>query len=158
MKQVIADEEAMLAMGRRFAADMPGGKFFLITLQGDLGAGKTTFCRGLLQALGHAGPVRSPTYTIIESYDLAAHRVHHLDLYRLAEADELEYIGGRDLFSEASIMLVEWPERGQGWLPTADIAIRIDCHGQERFFSAAALTPAGRVLLARIQAHSPDVN
>ena len=110
-----------------------------------------TFCRGLLQALGHAGPVRSPTYTIIESYQLAAHRVHHLDLYRLADAEELEYIGGRDLFSEPAVTLIEWPERGQGWLPTADIAIRIEIQGQDRLFSATASTAMGQALLEQVQ-------
>ena len=152
MKAFVVDEQAMLAIGARFAAALPPrSETLLVTLQGDLGAGKTTFCRGLLQALGHCGAVRSPTYTIVESYRMSGRLVHHLDLYRLANAEELENIGGRDLFSDQALCLVEWPERGQGWLPSADIEIRIACQGQGRELSAGALSAAGRAVLDRLQ-------
>jgi tRNA threonylcarbamoyladenosine biosynthesis protein TsaE len=126
-----ADEAAQLAWGAALA-DALGGVGGLVCLFGDLGAGKTTLVRGLLRALGHSGPVRSPTYTLIETYDTASVRVHHLDLYRLADAEELEYLGIRDLFDGSSLVLVEWPERGIGVLPEPDLGIRIDVRGRGR--------------------------
>ena len=138
---VLDGEAAQIAFAARLARALPPA--LCVYLSGPLGAGKTTLVRGLLRALGHAGSVRSPTYTLLETYDLAGREVCHFDLYRLADAEELEHIGARELFDGAHTCLVEWPERGAGWLPTADLDIRIDMTGQGRRLNATAHTPAG---------------
>ena len=90
----------------------------IVYLKGDLGAGKTTLVRGFLRGLGYKGTVKSPTYTLIEPYRIAGKSICHLDLYRLADAEELEYLGVRDLLQEETVLLIEWPERGEGVLPS----------------------------------------
>lgn len=117
--------------GRRLAQVLgPSGVVYLI---GDLGAGKTSIVRGLLRGLGVEGPVKSPTYTLIESYPVGEGRwVHHLDLYRLADAGELEWLGVRDLFGAGSLVLIEWPERGAGELPPPDLTLTLAIEGDGR--------------------------
>ncbi|CAL7964151.1 N(6)-L-threonylcarbamoyladenine synthase, TsaE subunit [Gammaproteobacteria bacterium] len=97
-----------------------------IYLRGELGAGKTTLVRGFLHELGHQGHVRSPTFTLLEPYQFDAYLVYHFDLYRLINAEEFAYIGGRDYFTEQSICLIEWPECGRGFLPAADLICNFD--------------------------------
>lgn len=123
----IPDAAAMEALGATLARCVPPG--FLVHLEGDLGVGKTTLVRGFLRGLGYRGSVRSPTYTLVEPYEFPGEpdgcTVHHLDLYRLGDPEELEWIGIRDLLDARSIALVEWPERGHGVLPAADLGIVI---------------------------------
>lgn len=121
----LADEAATLLLGAKLAEHLVGLGTCYIHLMGELGAGKTTLARGLLQALGHQGPVKSPTYTLIESYELSNRTVHHLDLYRLADPEELEFMGLRDLMDQPDLFLIEWSERGAGWLPDADLEIEL---------------------------------
>ena len=126
----LAGEAAQLAFGARLAGLLRSYRG-VIYLRGDLGAGKTTLVRGLLRGLGYQAPVRSPTYTLIEPYEAVEPPVVHLDLYRLADPEELDYLGLRDLLERPGLMLVEWPERGAGALPPADLELFIEDVGQD---------------------------
>ena len=143
----LADEAATLQLGKKLSALIEPG--FVVYLYGDLGAGKTTLVRGFLQGLGHQGKVKSPTYTLVEPYEVAGRTVYHFDLYRLADPEELEYAGGRDYFSEESICLVEWPERGEGWLTSADLTIQLAYSGQARTAVLQAQTASAESVLAK---------
>lgn len=125
IERYLPSEAHQIAGGRALARRLRG-QSGLVYLHGDLGAGKTTLVRGLLRELGHQGSVRSPTYTLIESYEAGGQVVHHLDLYRLGDPEELEFLGLRDLLDGAALLLVEWPERGVGMLPQADLVIDIE--------------------------------
>lgn len=137
----LPDDAAQQALAAEIARHTVGGS--IIYLQGELGAGKTTFVRGFLNSLGHKGVVKSPTYTLVEPYKLEHQSVYHFDLYRLAEPDELEYAGGRDYFDGESICLVEWPEKAQGFLPIADIQCLLSYENEGRRAEIIAHTPRG---------------
>jgi tRNA threonylcarbamoyladenosine biosynthesis protein TsaE len=149
--------DAMDALGAKLAAglaaldadpanDAPPG--CVVYLHGELGAGKTTLVRGVLHALGYDGRVKSPTYTLIESYPVpqADRELHHLDLYRLVTPDEVTGLALRDLPVE-DWLLIEWPEKGTGALPPADLVAYLEHAGSGRVVSFDALTPVGRVVV-----------
>ena len=143
LRVVIANEAAMESLGAILARTAGKGGGLTVALQGPLGAGKTTLTRGFLRALGHVGPVKSPTFTLVETYDLNCGSVHHFDLYRLHDPDELELLGVRDYFSPHAICLVEWPERGGGVLPTFDLSLDIHYHDQGRAVNIQGTHPRG---------------
>jgi tRNA threonylcarbamoyladenosine biosynthesis protein TsaE len=143
----LPDAAATEALGARLAQSITPG---IVYLQGDLGAGKTTLTRGLLRGLGHQGRVRSPTYTLVEPYRFSSCRVYHLDLYRLADPEELEWLGLRDMLAEHALLLVEWPERGAGVLPAADLVIRLEYSGSGRRVTLEAASAAGEQLLEKV--------
>ncbi len=137
----------MEALGAQLARGFTPG---IVYLYGELGTGKTTLARGLLRGLGHQGKVRSPTYTLVEPYQLAAGTVYHLDLYRLGSAEELEWLGLRDMLGEHALLLVEWPEKGAGVLPPPDLEVHIDYAGNARIVTLHAASAAGERMLAAL--------
>lgn len=104
----------------------------VVYLQGNLGMGKTTLCRAIIQGFGWKGAVKSPTYTLVESYQLNGFELNHFDLYRISDAEELEFIGIDDFFSDNSLNLIEWPGNGAGVLPKPDLIIEINEQGAGR--------------------------
>lgn len=126
----IADEQGMVALGTELTNYFASGQ--VISLEGDLGAGKTTLVRGYLRALGHSGIVKSPTYTLVESYGVAPYTVYHFDLYRLAEPEELEDMGFRDYVRADSLCFIEWAEKAEPYLPPLQWVVRIEREGSGR--------------------------
>ena len=129
-KLTLADEMATLALAQALASLVKPG--MLVLLEGELAAGKTTFVRGLLHALGHVGKVKSPTFTVVESYDLPQLTVHHFDLYRVNDPDELHYLGFDDFLAAAALCLIEWPSRAAGLLPPASLRLSLEIVDEER--------------------------
>ena len=145
----VADSGEMERLGGRVAA-LFGGNAACITLSGELGSGKTTLVRAILRGLGYSGVVRSPTYTLMEEYPLAR-LVLHLDLYRLADPEELDYLGLRDALVDGPLIFVEWPERGAGVLPEVDIAIQIDYRDDGRRVTLLPVSATGSALLLALE-------
>lgn len=139
----LPDEEATLKLGGSWAATvMPP---LVVYLQGDLGAGKTTFTRGLLRGAGYQGTVKSPTYTIVESYPLPKFTLlHHFDLYRFTTPEEWEDAGLDDLFADNCLCLIEWPEQGGSFVPPADLTVTLENHEPGRRCTLEAHTEKGR--------------
>lgn len=137
--------EATLAAGRQLGEALARARpaSFVVYLEGPLGAGKTTFARGVLEGLGHRGRVPSPSYTLIEPYDLGAVRVVHVDLYRLRDPAELDDLGLPEQLGAGSCALIEWPDHGAGHLPAPDLVVRLEISSGGRRISVAAPTAAG---------------
>lgn len=147
---ILADEAATITMGQQLAtivkSELKQG--LIVYLNGDLGAGKTTLTRGFVQGMGHVGNVKSPTYTLVEPYDLGVWQVYHFDLYRLADPEELEYMGIRDYFNDHSCSFIEWPEQGLGMIPAADVVIDLAYSGEQRSITLQAKSSTGQKLLS----------
>lgn len=147
----LQDEARTRQLGAVLARYRPDSA--LVHLSGDLGAGKTTLARGFIQACGHPGQVKSPTYTLMESYALPDVTIHHLDLYRLGDPEELEYLGLDELEGPGNIALVEWPERGEGVLPAASLSLHLAHRPNGREVTAVAHIPEAEEWLSRVAAH-----
>ncbi|CAM3602824.1 tRNA (adenosine(37)-N6)-threonylcarbamoyltransferase complex ATPase subunit type 1 TsaE [Halomonas lysinitropha] len=150
MQLRLDDEDRQVAFGECLGRALQGhGR---VHLTGELGAGKTTLTRGILRACGHRGAVKSPTYTLVEPYELDGVLVHHFDLYRLGDPEELEFIGGRDLVAEEALCVIEWPERGEGWLPDPDLEVILRLADSGREATLEARSERGRAVLERLAA------
>jgi tRNA threonylcarbamoyladenosine biosynthesis protein TsaE len=145
---IIHNEIEMRAFGARLIAACEQGG--VITLSGELGTGKTTLVRGALEAEGVVGGVRSPTYTLVEVYPLRRFTVAHFDLYRLADPEELEYLGYRDYLNQETLCFIEWPQRAGGTLHTVDLEIKLEYIAQGRRLEFSAGTKWGQQLQSRI--------
>ncbi len=141
------DEPSLVELAQRLAPVASDG--LVVHLQGNLGAGKTTFARALLQALGVGERVKSPTYSLIESYPLASNSAHHLDLYRLADPEEVEWLGLPDLADRDALILIEWPERGGERIPPADVRIELTHAADRRDLHAISATKRGNAALRK---------
>lgn len=149
----IPDESTMLRFGKKLAENIlqvQANRAVILYFNGDLGAGKTTLTRGMVQGLGHQGKVKSPTYTLVEEYNVAGKMIYHFDLYRLADPEELEFMGIRDYFAKGCICLIEWPEKGEGLLPPADLSVNIDYYDDARNITLIAQTTLGEQILRRL--------
>jgi len=144
----LPDEAATIQLGEALARVLSGrGTVFL---NGPLGAGKTTFCRGLLRAMGYEGAVKSPTFTLVEPYEIGEQKVYHFDLYRLEDPEELEYIGFDDFFQGEPLCLIEWPEKGIGYLPECDLIVELGLKGRGRTATIESGSKNGELILAEL--------
>lgn len=144
----LPDEAATVAFGKTLANACHGRG--LLTLSGDLGTGKTTLSRGLVQAHGHTGAVKSPTYTIVEPYDFGDIRIFHFDLYRLEDPEELEFIGLWDYLDQEALIIVEWPERAAGVLPAPDVEIDFSVKDTGRLLTIKSGSDRGQQILSAL--------
>lgn len=150
----LPDESATLALGAAIAPHVRPG--LVVTLSGELGAGKTTLVRGLLRALGHAGRVKSPTYALVEVYEVLRLDFYHFDFYRFQDPREWIEAGFRDVFNGRNVCLIEWPERASGFLPSPDLEITLAMAGTGRTATLAAKTAAGESIVAALPPSLPS--
>ena len=151
--QYVADEAEMCAFGHRLVETICSeshSKGVTLYLNGPLGAGKTTLSRGIIQGLGHKGKVKSPTYTLVEEYRLQDKNIYHFDLYRLNDPEVLEFMGIRDYFTENSICLIEWAEKGQGLLAEPDLLVNIDYANNARNVQLIAKSKLGNNIIKHL--------
>ena len=141
-------EESMELFGENLSASLKSGG--VVYLDGNLGMGKTTLVRGILRGLGYIGPVKSPTYTIVEPYEFENQDVFHFDLYRISNPEELEYMGIRDYFKDGALCLVEWAEMGEGVLPKPDLVVHLELIRNGRSVSIEPKTSYGVEAVAEI--------
>ncbi|MFH1603378.1 MAG: tRNA (adenosine(37)-N6)-threonylcarbamoyltransferase complex ATPase subunit type 1 TsaE [Pseudomonadota bacterium] len=144
----LPDEAATRALGARLACVLDPG--MSLYLRGDLGSGKTTLVRGLLRGLGYEGRVKSPTYALVELYAISRLNLYHFDFYRFNDPKEWRDAGFRECFNDASVCLVEWPEKAAGFLPDADVDIAFDFAGEGRDVSVSAGTESGKACVNRL--------
>ena len=138
----------MLGLGAMLACFLRGEG--VIHLSGGLGAGKTTLCRGILRAMGHLGAVKSPTFTLVEPYQISGSEVYHFDLYRLTDPGELDYIGIDEYFGKKKLCLIEWPEKAIGYLPQHDLEITIDVLGEKRIIEVSSNSQSGEKICTQL--------
>lgn len=144
----LPDEAALQKLALEFGRCLRAP--LVIYLQGELGAGKTTFARALIQSLGYPGRVKSPTYGLLESYQVGSFDFLHLDLYRIENPGELEYLAIADQFSENGILLIEWPQKAPSALPPADIRLIFKENGLDRSVQCEAASASGRALVEKL--------
>ncbi|OOF78834.1 tRNA (adenosine(37)-N6)-threonylcarbamoyltransferase complex ATPase subunit type 1 TsaE [Rodentibacter caecimuris] len=153
LTRYIPDESTMLRFGKKLAETIlkcHTERAVILYFNGDLGAGKTTLTRGMVQGLGFQGNVKSPTYTLVEEYNIAGKMIYHFDLYRLADPEELEFMGIRDYFAKDSICLIEWAEKGDGILPPADLLVNIDYYDDARNITLIAQNALGEQIIQQL--------
>lgn len=160
ISQPLADEAATRSVGAALADHLPRpdhrDRALLIALAGELGVGKTTLVRALLRRLGVSGPIKSPSYTLVEPYRTGGRLLLHVDLYRLGDPEEVEFLGLRDEFGAADAILVEWPEKGQGWLPEPDLEVKLEYAATGRVLHLSATTGPGVALRDAMLRAFPD--
>ncbi len=145
----LADEKGTDAVAQALASCL----FSPLSLgfQGDLGTGKTTLIRGFLRALGVTESIKSPTFSLVESYHFSEYVVHHFDLYRLSDATELDALGFRDYFASDAVCCIEWPQRAPGLKPYIDVIFSLEVHGEGRILSVDALRAPGEALVDNLR-------
>lgn len=145
----LRDEQATIALAEQVFAALPDALAgWTVLLQGELGAGKSTFARAFIRAAGHQGPVPSPTYTLVEPYGFAAGSIYHVDLYRVSDEEELRFLGWNEL--DDGCRLVEWPERAPGLTDEADLVVELQYDGESRVASLKGLSDRGSALIQKI--------